>query len=146
MLHHILWGAALVFGTTFVHFGCTVGVLHWVRSTPEEPRATNGVTIHAAALSGVVLLMAFASVIESMLWAGYYTWVGALPDFATAAYFSLVTFTSLGYGDVTLDAQWRILSAFEAANGIIMFGWTTAIIVAVVQKRLRQIPMAKPRS
>jgi voltage-gated potassium channel Kch len=41
-----------------------------------------------------------------------------------------VTFTTLGYGDITLDEKWRVLGAFEAANGIIMFGWTTAIIAA----------------
>jgi hypothetical protein len=44
----------------------------------------------------------------------------------------MVTFTTLGYGDVVLDQQWRLLASFEAANGIIMFGWTTAIVMAVV--------------
>jgi voltage-gated potassium channel Kch len=44
-------------------------------------------------------------------------------------YFSIVTFTTLGYGDVLVAEQWRILAATEAANGIIMFGWTTALIV-----------------
>jgi hypothetical protein len=46
----------------------------------------------------------------------------------------MVTFTTLGYGDVLLDERWRLMAAFEAANGIIIFGLTTAVVVAVVQR------------
>ena len=78
--------------------------------------------------------MSAAAFLESMLWAGLYLMVGALPTMSEALYFSLVTFTTLGYGDITLHEQWRMLGAFQAANGILMFGWTTAIIVAVAQR------------
>ena len=50
-----------------------------------------------------------------------------------AFYFSLVSFTTLGFGDITLDENFRLLASIEAANGIIIFGWSTAIVVAVVQ-------------
>ena len=46
----------------------------------------------------------------------------------------MVTYTTLGYGDVVLIERWRLLSSFEATNGIIMFGWTTAIVIAAVQR------------
>jgi len=46
----------------------------------------------------------------------------------------MVTFTTLGYGDILLDEQWRLLASFEAANGILMFGWSTAIVMAVVHR------------
>ena len=46
----------------------------------------------------------------------------------------MVTFTTLGYGEIVLDEQWPLLASFEAANGIIMFGWTTAIVIAAVQR------------
>lgn len=46
---------------------------------------------------------------------------------------STVTFTTLGFGDITLDENWRLLSSFEAANGLLMFGWSTALIFAAVQ-------------
>lgn len=49
-------------------------------------------------------------------------------------YFSTVTFTTLGYGDVTLDAGWRLFASIQAAVGTIMFGWTTAIVMAVLQR------------
>ena len=45
----------------------------------------------------------------------------------------MVTFTTLGYGDIVLDENWRLLASFEAATGIIMFGWTTAIVLASLQ-------------
>ena len=49
----------------------------------------------------------------------------------------MVTFTTLGYGDVLLNERWRILGSFEAANGIIMFGWTTAIIIISIRTGCR---------
>jgi len=58
----------------------------------------------------------------------------AIEQLETALYFSMVTFTTLGYGDVTMSPDWRLLASFEAANGIIMFGWTTALIAAVIQR------------
>jgi hypothetical protein len=60
--------------------------------------------------------------------------VGAIEHVETALYFSMVTFTTLGYGDITLPSDWRLLSSFEAANGIIMFGWSTAFVAAFIQR------------
>ena len=71
---------------------------------------------------------------EIAVWAGVYLLVGAVEKLEAALYFSLVTFTTLGYGDVLLDERWRLMAAFEAANGIIIFGMTTALVVAVVQR------------
>jgi hypothetical protein len=79
--------------------------------------------------------MAMAAILESALWAAAYIAVGAIEGgFETALYFSTVTYTTLGYGDITIEGSYRMLAALQAANGIIMFGWTTAIIVGVVQK------------
>jgi hypothetical protein len=75
-----------------------------------------------------------ATLLESAAWAATYIYVGSIQQFEEALYFSLVTYSTLGYGDVTLDSSHRLLSAFEAANGVIMLGWSTAIVVAVIQK------------
>ena len=90
--------------------------------------------IRARKTGGVVLLMLFFSFVEIAVWAGVYLLVGAVEKLEAALYFSLVTFTTLGYGDVLLDERWRLMAAFEAANGIIIFGMTTAVVVAVVQR------------
>ena len=59
--------------------------------------------------------------------------ITALPDIETAMYFSMVTFTTLGYGDVVLVGRWRMLASIQAANGVIIFGWTTALIFVWIQ-------------
>ena len=84
-------------------------------------------------LVGVVLVMFFVSIVEVLLWAATYLWVNIIESFEEAFYFSMVTFTTLGYGDIVLKGTWRLLASFEAAIGIIMFGWTTAIVFAAVQ-------------
>jgi hypothetical protein len=75
--------------------------------------------------------------LEIMIWAGVYKAlvpVGELADLETAIYFSFVTFTTLGYGDITLSDGWRLLSGIQALNGILLVGWSTALMFAVVQK------------
>lgn len=71
---------------------------------------------------------------ESAACAQTYINVGSIQQFEEVLYFSLVNHSSLGYGDITLDSSYRLLSAFEAANGVIMLGWSTAIVVAAIQK------------
>jgi hypothetical protein len=129
VLLHLAYAAILVFGTVLIHSACTVGVFVWLRLLMKHHWALRSAVRRAAVLGTLVLVMSLASFLESGLWAVFYLMVGALPTLEDAIYFSLVTFTTLGYGDITLDERWRILAAFEAANGIIIFGWTTAIIV-----------------
>jgi hypothetical protein len=94
--------------------------------------------MRATAVAGLVLMMFFATLLHASAWAATYVVVDALQGFEEALYFSMVTFTTLGYGDITLTDQWRLLAAFEAANGCIMFGWTTAIVVAVIHSFFNQ--------
>lgn len=131
---HFAYAVILVFGTVLIHAVCTVGVIVWLRSLVRHHWALRSAVRRAAVLAVLVFVMSLVGYLESALWAGFYLLVGALPTLEDAIYFSLVTFTTLGYGDITLDEEWRTLGAFEAANGIIMFGWTTAIIVAFAHR------------
>ena len=72
--------------------------------------------------------------VEITVWAVFYTWKGALPDITTALYFSAVTYTTTGYGDVVLPEAWRLVGAVEALTGIIMCGWSAAFFFAVVSQ------------
>jgi hypothetical protein len=85
-------------------------------------------------LSYFVLWLFVATILEVWAWAALYLLIDAAQSIEEAAYFSTVTFTTLGYGDITLDEQWRLLSSFEGANGLLMFGWSTALIFAAVQR------------
>jgi hypothetical protein len=131
---HFVYATALVFATTFIHAACTVGVMVWFRSLSDDHWIFHNSVASTGLVAALVMLMSVVAYLEAALWAGFYVVVGALPTFPDAIYFSLVTFTTLGYGDITLPQEWRVLSAFQAANGIIMFGWTTAMIVAAVQR------------
>lgn len=74
--------------------------------------------------------------IQAGIWAFIYFILPGITEFETfekAIYFSLVTFTTLGYGEITLGASNRILAGFEAINGILLIGWSTAFMFSVVQ-------------
>ena len=84
-------------------------------------------------LAGAVVLLHLA---EIAVWAFFYAWQGAMPDMASAVYFSGVTYTTTGYGDLILAPEWRLVGAVEALTGILMCGWSTAFFVAVVGRSM----------
>ena len=93
--------------------------------------------VKAVLLSALTVWMFLAIVLEAGLWALLYLFdplITALPDLETAFYFSMVTFTTLGFGDVVLTGPWRMLASIQAANGVIIFGWTTALIFYFIQQ------------
>lgn len=131
MHFNIFIAACLMVATTAIHAAGMVLVMQMSRAPKIHP----GNRLRRLSLvSGVVILMFLASVLEVLVWAVTYLALNAIEGLEKALYFSMVTFTTLGYGEIVLGEQWRLLSSFEAANGIIMFGWTTAIVIAVVQR------------
>ena len=76
----------------------------------------------------------FLHLMEIAVWAAYYFWRGAMPDFQTAVYFSAVTYTTTGYGDLVLSPEWRLVGAIEALTGILMCGWSTGFFFAIVSR------------
>jgi len=133
MLLNMVIAALLMVINTAIHAS---GMLLVVRTflTKEATSDNHKQRMHLYSVAGVVLLMFLVSVIEVLVWSVTYLWLGAIEGLEKATYFSMVTFTTLGYGEIVLDGQWRLLASFEAANGIIMFGWTTAIVLAAVQR------------
>jgi len=126
-------GMLLLILTTFVHAVAMTFARDMVKSHAGRLRQQLR-TFPLYHVLGIILLMFVALFLEVCLWALTYLLLGAIEGLERALYFSMVTFTTLGYGDVVLPAKWSLLSAIEAANGIIMFGWTTAIVIAVVQR------------
>lgn len=88
-------------------------------------------------LIGSFLLFTLLHLLQTIIWALGYFWIPAIKiqfaNFTESVYFSIVTFTTLGYGDVTLHSEGRILSGLEAINGIMLLGWTTAIMFSLIQ-------------
>ena len=84
-------------------------------------------------LSIIAIIIFCTTMIESVIWAMSYLYIGAIASFEKALYFSIVTFSTLGYGDIILSEKWQLLSSIQAVNGIILLGWSTAILIPTVQ-------------
>jgi hypothetical protein len=95
-----------------------------------------GAELLLAQLVSALLLLHLA---EAVVWALFYVLAGTLPDLETAAYFSLTSYTTVGYGDVVLPEPWRLLGPLEAAVGVLMLGWSTGVLVAVIGIIYRQL-------
>lgn len=138
MITNILLGTLMMVLTTGVHSMFTVAAVfmldRWMhRRDNVRPYET------LALISGTILVFFVAALIEVGIWAAAYLALGALRGVESSLYYSMVTFTTLGYGDIVLPDRWRLLSSFEAANGIIMFGWTTAVVMYVVQRTFSRV-------
>ena len=105
--------------------------LQRLRRRPKEAvRLWTSTTLIVLVSVWIVLL----HLAEISLWAGFYLWRNAMPDLRSALYFSAVTYTTTGYGDVVLAEGWRLLGAVEALTGILMCGWSTGFFFAVVSR------------
>ena len=136
MFENIFLGALLTLATTVMHALFTVGLIAFLRSEHVAQWAFRTRWSRVSVISVLVLLLFLLSVFEASLWAVAYVTVGAIQGLEEALYFSVVTFTTLGYGDITLGEDWRLLSSFQSANGVMIFGWTTALIVGVLQRMI----------
>jgi voltage-gated potassium channel len=141
----LLIGFLLTSVTTAVHAVCTTLTLLLLESRWVAPRARRSMVTKGLVVMLVVNALFVASLLECGLWAAAYLWVDALGSWPEAYYFSATTFTTTGYGDVTLSPAWRPLGNFEAVIGILMFGWSTALLVTIVQHlRRRAEPEPQP--
>jgi Ion channel len=126
-------GAGLIAATVVIQaLFMSVGLNNFKRIEQRRPEAM----ARKPATTTVIwiLFLLIPIVLDVTLWATLYYVGGALPSFEEALYFSTVTFTTVGYGDIVLDREWRQLATFEAVNGWIIFGWATALIMAVIQR------------
>ena len=138
MTRQIVTGALLLVITTVIHAFAMRLVIYGSEQAHAERWKLRRDWTRIILTAALVLMMFLAGVLEAVIWAWTYVTVGVFESFEPALYFSLVTFTTVGFGDIVLDPSWRLLSAIEAANGMIMFGWTTALIFWFVQRLARR--------
>jgi hypothetical protein len=92
----------------------------------------------------VLLIILAGNLVQVAVWAGLFFACGEFADFATAFYHSAVNFSTLGYGDLVMSEQRRLLGALEAANGVLMFGLTTGVLYTVLNALMRRAWERRP--
>jgi hypothetical protein len=89
---------------------------------------------HIFLLVAIVAIMLLTHFVEVAAWAAFYWATNMLPDAVTAMFFSINSYTTLGASNITLAGRWKGMDGFEAMTAMLMFGWSTAVLAAVVQK------------
>ena len=125
-----------VAGTILVHALAVSATLGLFRREKKRGRAGAGALPDLAIVAQAILFAFVAHLIEIALWAELLVVIGEFQGFGNAFYHSAVNYTSLGYGDLLMTPSWRLLGPLEAANGALMFGFSTAMVFAVIQRLL----------
>ena len=109
----------------------TVALRQYARFKVRLP-ASPSAWVDIVVLSTVMLVTLLGNFVQMAVWAVLFVVLGEFDDFQTALYHSGVNFATLGYGDIVMSERWRTLGPLEAANGILMFGVSTSVMIAAV--------------
>lgn len=132
MLMQILIGSILIILTIIVQvFFIEVAIKNLSRFGPKLAGKSKGFVI---VLTVTTLWLLAALTIATWIWAVAFITLGAFETLSKSLYFSMVSFTTLGYGDVTLPEKMELLSGFIAANGLVLFGLNTAFLIEVMSR------------
>jgi hypothetical protein len=134
MLANFVVSGVMVGLTVTIHFAGLLALLWVLRRSGPRLRAHESWMGQGAAIVFVVLGLVAVTTIEIWLYAAVFLLLGAMNDFESALYFSTTSYTTIGYGDVVLDPKWRLLGAIEGANGLLLFGWSTAFLISVTAR------------
>ena len=86
-----------------------------------------------------ILAIFMAHMVEISIWAMFYYFTEEVMTLEAALYFSTSSFTTVGYGDLVLSEEWRLFGSLESANGMMLFGWSTAFIFEIVRRTYRHL-------
>jgi hypothetical protein len=136
---HIVRGILMVGATGIVQVLAQLALSHMMDILPSPPESRYPKFYMLTHSVSAVMILLIGHVLQVILWAAlyFYDW-GAFEDFSTAMYYSLASFTTLGASELSLPPRHRMIGAFESAAGVMMFGWSTALLVAVVVRTDRR--------
>jgi hypothetical protein len=126
--------AGAVVATIAIRTLAVTATVTFVRREIKLGRAGAGFWPDVTIVSVAISIALVAHLLEIGVWARLFMLCGEFPAFATAYYHSAVNYTTLGYGDLIMTPPWRLLGPIEATTGMLMFGVSTAIIFAVIQR------------
>ena len=136
MLRQFIVGGAVSVCNIAIHALVMTAVVGVARTAAAKDTLRQSLRLMAVMISTVSVLMA-AHASEVIVWSLAYEIVGAAPAGADLLYFAFVNYTTLGYGDVTPVEGWRLIGPITAMNGVLLFGWSTAVIFEVLRRTAR---------
>ena len=140
----LLLGTALIITNAVFHVSCLVWLAGFIKrigtSASFIPNGKGMAFLLGIAVLGLIAI----HTTSAWAWAGVYFALGEFSELTKALYFSVVTSTTLGYGDITLTERWQLLASFEAMGGLILFGASTAFLLAVTKSWFSHL--AEPES
>ena len=134
MLRQFLVGGFVSLCNIAIHAMITSVLIQVMRAT-REPQKWPQLFLIGVMIAAVGVLM-IAHMCEVLIWALAYQLVDAAPDGAELVYFAFVNYTTLGYGDVVPVPKWQLLGPMTAMNGVLLFGWSTAVLFEVLRKAI----------
>src|SRR5262245_28899617 len=143
MLRQIVYGAAVSLVNIAVHAAAMALVIGAARATAARWPSSTTSHLTAVMIVTVAVLMA-AHTCEIAVWSVAYAIVDASSEESDRMYFAFVNYTTLGYGDIVPVPRWRLLGPMSAMNGVLLFGWSTAVIFEVLRLTLRGDSAASP--
>ncbi|MDO8981708.1 MAG: potassium channel family protein [Afipia sp.] len=135
MLRQLLVSTAVSVCNIAIHAIVMAAVL-WVARVASERATSHQSLRRIAVMTATVSVLMAAHIGEVIVWSLAYAIVGVAPTGANLIYFAFVNYTTLGYGDVTPLPRWQLLGPMTAMNGVLLFGWSTAVIYAVLRKTM----------
>jgi Ion channel len=129
----LIIGLPVILGTIVIHGVAVVTIVHFFRYQRRLGRAGVRFWKDVGIVAGVTMFALIAHLLEILIWAMVFDFCGEFTQFSTAFYHPSMNYTTLGYGDVVMSASWKLFGPLEAANGMLMFGVSTAMIFAVIQ-------------
>ena len=134
MLREILVAFILVSINVSIHATGMVELFRWLTRKQSKIEKKFGTVDNILLFIQIFAIILSLHLAEICVWAGFYRIFGVLKEFEPSLYFSIVTYTTIGYGDVLLPVGWRLLGAIEGVTGILTFGWSTGVIFAVASR------------
>ena len=135
MLRQFLMGGSISVCNIVIHALVMTAVVRASQATAVKAASRPNLVLIAVMVATVSVLMA-AHACEVIVWSLAYGLVDAAPADTKLLYFAFVNYTTLGYGDVVPVERWQLLGPMTAMNGVLLFGWSTAVIFEVLRKAM----------
>ncbi len=137
MVRQIVVGAGVSVCTIVIH-ALVMTVVVWAAQRASAAKVAHPRFLLVVVMIAIVSVLMTAHTSEVTVWSLAYTMFGAAPADADAFYFAFVNYTTLGYGDVVPVERWRLLGPMTAMNGVLLFGWSTAVIFEVLRRTMEK--------